>query len=907
MIFSVEKKASVIKRKLKALREEMIQKEKFRINDLVSYNEFLELYSKYGATLTEEEFAYSFLDLLKTDLYSLKKNRCRILKKEEVDDFETAFLKLQLIKSFALTKGLEISYIQLQQLYDALPSKLPLVMFAENVLDVSSHSVSCIKCNATKNATIFNKTSDTYFENKDPQELKKDIETEIIANRNLIQELKDSIALDRNLHIGDSITTAEFTEMYEIYGKKDYSAYDFARIILGLSEGKARGIINQKIDSAQVWNNEIVSLDYLLKLREEIINKEQLHINDRLETYDDFLRLFKQYSGILSETIFAEEILDMTRASYKRLKAGKIEAIILSDIVVPEDFWETTKSKIKKNENVYNGKRITYSEFLELYQKYGVVVWDVDFAQKVLQVSPEQFYCLKRGEYNTNKIFGKKDENSNKLNFDEDYSLEEIEKLREIVIDENNLHIADSMSGRKFEQLYEKYGFGMSKKFFAEKILDIKSYRLNCILRDETDNATILLNEKVGNEYLKSLRSVLFKSGEHCTEDMIDYKEFLRLYKIYGGKLSERQFAEKILFITNDNLGQIRENQEKGRETEIFANLKLSDAYIAALKAKIIRKNLLYYRQNITPEFFRMMYKQTRTVLSEADFAKIILEVNRQSYYKTCINKENETFIILSISGTDENKPKFLERQQVTLKKMFEEGFCYSEIAEKTNLTTSALMENIESLYESGVDRERVKKKYVRKRLDNGENIESERAEEYGIDDKYIENVKKEIEEEKKFKALEIKCQGIVDDLKETKLSKKYIREYIEKCKERYEEDASQMDDDTLEYLHSCLEFLDENNMENTKFFIKACIDKKDFYRANDFITFAMQTPKLKVGTKSALQDLRVNVRHAIRMNDAMNMILNGKSVREVVESTGLLQIEVMNLMKKFQVSKVKS
>lgn len=907
MIFSVEKKASVIKRKLKSLREEMIRKEKFHINDLVDYNEFLELYSKYGTTLTEEEFAYSFLDLLKKDLYTLKKNRCRILKREEVDDFEIAFLKLQLIKRFGLTKGLERSYIQLLQLYDAVPSKLPLVMFAESVLDVSSHSVSCIKCNHTKNATIFNKTSDIYFENKNPQELQKDIENQIVANRKRIQELKDSIALDRNLHIGDPITPVEFAEMYEIYGKRDYSAYDFARIILGLSEGKARGIINKKIDSAQVWNSEIVSLDYLLKLRKEIINKEQLHINDRIKTYDDFQKLFKRYSGILSETMFAEEILDMTRASYKCLKAGKTEAIILSDIIVPENFWETAKREIKKNENVYNGKRITYSEFLELYKKYGFVVWDVDFAQKVLQVSPEQFNTLKRGEYNTNRIFGKKDESSNKLNFDEDYSLEEVEKLRKIVIEENNLHIADSMSGSKFEQLYEKYGFGMSKKFFAEKILDIKAYRLNCILRDETDNATILLKEKVGKEYLKSLRSVLFKSGEHCTEDMIDYKEFLRLYKIYGGKLSERQFAERILFITNDNLGQIREHQETGRKTEIFANLKLSDAYLASLKAKVISKKLLYYRQNITPEFFRVIYKQARTVLSEADFAKIILEVSRQSYYKACINNENETFKILSLSGTDENKPKFLERQQLTLKAMLEEGFSYAEIAERTNLTRIALLENVERLYESSVDREKVKKNYVYKRLNNGEAIELERAEEYGIDDEYITQIKKEIKEEKDFEALEVKCQGIIDDFQETKHSKKYIRDYIKKCKEKYEEDASKMNDNTLECLHSCLEFLDENNMENTKFFIQACITKKDFYRANDFITYSMQTPKLKIEVKSALQELRSNVRHAIRMNDAMKMILNGKSVRDVVESTGLAQIEAMNLMKKLQKSKVKS
>lgn len=32
----------------------------------------------------------------------------------------------------------------------------------------------------------------------------------------------------------------------------------------------------------------------------------------------------------------------------------------------------------------------------EEIKKYGFVVWDVDFAQKVLQISPDQFYTLKR-------------------------------------------------------------------------------------------------------------------------------------------------------------------------------------------------------------------------------------------------------------------------------------------------------------------------------------------------------------------------------------------------------------------------------------------------------------------------------------------------------------------------------
>lgn len=73
MELSIEKKSSQRKRKIATLREKMIKEQGLHIHDLVDYNQFLELYSKYGKGFSEEEFAKAFLDLLKKDLYSLKK------------------------------------------------------------------------------------------------------------------------------------------------------------------------------------------------------------------------------------------------------------------------------------------------------------------------------------------------------------------------------------------------------------------------------------------------------------------------------------------------------------------------------------------------------------------------------------------------------------------------------------------------------------------------------------------------------------------------------------------------------------------------------------------------------------------------------------------------------------------
>lgn len=85
MNFSIERKASIQKRQLRKLKEKVIEREKLHINEVIGYDRFLELYSKYGKEcgLAEDEFADVFLDISKTEYYDLKKrSKSRILKKK---------------------------------------------------------------------------------------------------------------------------------------------------------------------------------------------------------------------------------------------------------------------------------------------------------------------------------------------------------------------------------------------------------------------------------------------------------------------------------------------------------------------------------------------------------------------------------------------------------------------------------------------------------------------------------------------------------------------------------------------------------------------------------------------------------------------------------------------------------
>ena len=893
MEFSVERSINTKKRKAKVLRQEMIKKEKLHIHDIIDYQQFLELYNQYGEGLSKEDFGEIYLDLSRGDYYSLKKNRCRILKNEEIDDEYICFIKQYVIKNFGLEKGKTVSYEEIQQMYQSIFTKLSETLFAEKILDISSHLLSCIKYDKTDRATIFTSTDDIYFRKEIPEKaIRKEIRKKTREANHAIKEIKNTVAEDRKLHIGDKISYSQFQEIYEIYGKELYTEYDFAKTILGISEGKAKNLIHKKIEEVEIWKNETLDLDSLLEIRENTIKSENLHIKDEM-TYEQFQRLYEKYAGKLSEEMFAEEILDISRVGFKNLKKGKSpNSIILSDIDISEEIKEKVCQEIKKNEHIYKGKRISYEEFLYLYRKYAFVIKEIDFAEKILKINVTQFRELKKGKCKTTRVFN--------IDEFEVYNELELKQLRNIIIKENRLHIGDSISGQKFQRLYDTYGFGMSKEFFGEKILDMKPYRIPVILADSNENTIILLNEKVSKDEFKRIRTRFLKSREHCIGDMINYKEFTRLYQQYGEKLSEVQFAEKILFITNENLKAIRQNVKTGRETAIFGNLRLSDAYMAKLKARIIKKYALYFRQNITPEFFDKIYQEANTIFSKADFAKKILEVSQQSYYKMYVARMSETFVILGISGDLKNKRNFLEMQEEGLKTLLEKGYDYKSIAKETNLTEKQVEQRANILYDEGiVDREVAIQNYIYHQLKFEQNIDKNRIEEE--DKKYIFEIKEKIEKDKQFEELEDRCIEIVDDFKESKRSRDQIMEYIKLCQERYAEDLKNIPQKTMETFQSVLEYLDLTNMTYNTFFIKACISQKNYTSANGFITFCMQKPDLTVQEKKDLQELRTMIREAIKRNRAIELINLNHSIPEIMMQTGMNEIDIVRMKKHIQ------
>lgn len=857
MTFSIERKASIKKRELRKLKEIMIRKERLHINESVEYSRFLSLYSTYGNGLAEDEFADIFLDISKTEYYDLKKrSRSRILKKEVVSDQEIESMKMKLILDFKLKKQDEKHYAELLEMYNSARSKLSFVDFAERVFDIAQQTVSRISLEDSRYAVIFSKTNSDYFDVEKRGEALENTIKQIEERQNDERELKDTIAKDRNLHVNNSIDKKEFEELYEIYGA-GYTQVEFAEIILGIDSTKAKGLLSGKRKDVKIWSAENLSLDELLRIRTETIQDEKLHINEKIN-YARFKKIYEKHAGILSEVDFALEILDIPRTRYNELSKDKCESLVLSSIEVPEKIYAETKSNIKKNENVFRGKPVTYDEFLELYRKYGNILNELDFAEKVLEMDPEAVMALKRKDIKTSWIL-KGEENEK--------SPEDFKRLRQIVIKENKLHIGDRMTGNKFRAIYEKYGFGMSQKDFALQILDIKDYRLNVILRDEEQGTAMLTNEKVTKDELQELRKNFLNSGEHCQEDMIDYEEFSRLYDIYGGKLTENLFARKILFISEDCLRAIKGTP--GKKTEIFFRAKISDAYIANLKARTIKSNLLYYKQPITLPYFNKLYRDAHTILSRPEFAGKILEVSRDAY-RELQNKQNSYCIALSTSGTNENKAKFHKKQDAIIKRMLSAGSGYDEIEEHVSMPHTELMERIQQLYDTEVDKEEVARRHIYHSLSNGKEADEARVRESGVSAAEIETIRSKAEDDIAIKKLSKICEHIMDEVLDSPKHLKSLQKLVSLCKSRFEECPKEMPESVLECLQDSLEFLDRN-MGNCLFFIKLCIARSDYSRARSLVSFNMLDNNLTVEEKRKLQEMRMSIRDAERKKQAVS------------------------------------
>ena len=112
---------------------------------------------------------------------------------------------------------------------------------------------------------------------------------------------------------------------------------------------------------------------FIKKIQEKLI---ELGYKEKLISFEELQGLHQMYAKEMPERVFAENVLQISNANYKRLRRIRTKTRILRVKEIEIDY-------IKKEliEQGYAGKRITYTKLQEIYQNYEKEMEEVKFAQ----------------------------------------------------------------------------------------------------------------------------------------------------------------------------------------------------------------------------------------------------------------------------------------------------------------------------------------------------------------------------------------------------------------------------------------------------------------------------------------------------------------------------------------------
>ncbi len=598
MNLSLQKKINL--RQFYHIRASAIKELVLHIDDTITYSKFQQIYNAFGKGYDEETFARYALDIGTNKFYNLSSGKVKttsILTREYVSADEIESIRKDVLVTVTELKLKDISYDKLLELHKQYGGRLSLKFFAEEFLDVTPHSVDCMKSYGATPKILKGKNYDV----------------------ELVRKIKEDVIQNANVHINDEISLDEFRQIYKQFGQ-GIDEKIFALKVLEANTSQVNKFLKGDIKKTAIFSNYIVNPEEIYLLREKVIKKEHLHIDDSIDN-KRFLKLYKKYAGILDRDTFAEEILDISAVGVKNMRVSGTNSLVLKDIEVPNEYIFFLRNKIVKKENLAEDQMLEREQFFKYYKKYAGVLSKKQFALDVLKISPDSLSPFLSGvNKKTTILSGEK--------------ITDFEVLRKKVIKENFLHYDDKIDYYQFKAIYDKYGGNIPEYIFAERILDINSSAYANICFDKGKNRTFILSrEKLPTplefELLKN--KVLLENKLHF-KDKIKFDKFDEIHRKYGGIIPDYIFADKIFGIRKTKLAEMSKNHEL--EVTILPAAKVPIKELKTLRRKVKKDNKLEPKKEISLANFEKWYSQYKHVLSPIMFARGVLGVHRQNLNK---------------------------------------------------------------------------------------------------------------------------------------------------------------------------------------------------------------------------------------------------------------------------------
>lgn len=516
---------------IQTIRKQILKKYNLKIKDKISYDILHKIYLDYNELYDEKTFAQEVLEISYGVYCKIKYNsstKAIILKDENIDIEK---LRMEILQKYSLKPGDRINYKLLQRIVQDYKNIVNERIIAYEILEISKMMLYPIKSNPQYSTTILSSQLD---EN--------------------IEYLKEMILEREGLKPGDKISYDDLKRIAEKYNiNENYLATD----ILGMKRFNFDNIKHQKhrkttilpelledtpkqdILKKKKQNNK--ELENLENIRNTIIKEQHLIIGEKI----NYARLYEIYlnSGLkISEKDFAIHILGLNYNRYFNIKTHRNEkAIILKNKI--EEKIIKVREKLKEDEGLYPGDTINYDRLQELIENYKNIIEETILVRNVLGLSAEVVRSMKNKTDRQTIIM--KDSI-------EEVSEEEILNIRNELINSGKIKPGQRINFEEFRALYNQYRERLEERTFALKVLQIPKEKYLFSKRKSTKKVIVckeLINE-LSQEELEIIMQSVYEEYGIREGQKINYQKLLEISNKYKDVLNEKDFAKKILGIT---------------------------------------------------------------------------------------------------------------------------------------------------------------------------------------------------------------------------------------------------------------------------------------------------------------------------------------------------------------------
>ena len=855
-------------------RKIMIKEQRLHINDMITYVSFKLLHDQYASQISEEEFARYFLDMDYMTYYKLsrgQKNIVTILTKEYYEPSEILDIK-KTVYSLEGYNFSNIDYNELVRLHKAYGDRLSLKMFAFIVFGINEHAVDDIKSNNGRRTKI------------------KPIE----LDNELIVKTRNRIISERHLHFDDTISYAEFKDIFTNYQIPQLDEREYALAIFHISYDAFRRFRKDLSNKAKILYNYPLDPKFLAELRRKVIINENLHMEDKI-SYERFEELYNKYSGILSREYFAIEVLDVQYQALLKAKRINTQTTILTKVQITEEYISELRKKIMTEKSLNYNQLLSYTEFQKLYNEYGFPLSERMFATEILGIPNVQYYySMRKGERNACYIFA-------------DCQDVDFKEIRARMIIENHLHYDDKITYGELKRLHKKYASNVRENVFARETLDISQSMLDHIRIKKENTASILLGEMLpSKEEIQDIRDKVKKKYGLHKKDKLTFEQIENMYKEFGGIMPIDMFALQILDININILYKLRANPNC--MAQIYIRTEFTKQEIDELRKNIILEYNLYPGKRIDMNKFLQIYYETDHILMQSYFATNVLGIKISMFQKFKKGEIADVAIFQVEAETEEideslrvAKEKISDIKNIFLTGGNVEDVCILLfISFKSCSTILSLLEEEGLLNIEECENERIINLYQNglspKQIEKATSFDGQRIREIIKINK--SKTKPVIQDTKKRLKMAKKINKMFEELKYTKRELNIIREYINLCKDTMK--IKRFSDFELSVLKDSIEFV-QGGLADVCTYIKICILEKRYASAIKMINSCSNNDNITDFEKMKLYEMKKKIEYVENLQNAFERskgITDYNRLNRIAQEFEIRVIDLLRLKK---------